>query len=78
MQAVRDLMYEAIKLAGSEAKLGKLSHYSQHAIWRAKKNGRVSPVMALRIEAALNGAISAKQLCPEIQEAASLASRDAA
>jgi DNA-binding transcriptional regulator YdaS (Cro superfamily) len=63
---VRDLIETAIKQAGSEAKLGKATGYSQHAIWRAKKKGTVTPEMAVAIQRATNGSIPASQLRPDI------------
>lgn len=61
-----DLLETAIQEAGSEAKLGRATGYSQHAIWRAKKKGRVSPKMALAIHRFTNGTVPASKLCPEI------------
>jgi len=49
----REHIQEAIRLAGSEAKLGKATGYSQHAIWKAKRRGSVTPEMALAIERAV-------------------------
>jgi len=57
---------QAIDLAGSEAKLGALSGYSQVAINKAKRCGKVSPRMALAIERGLNSRVTRQQLCPEI------------
>lgn len=56
----------AVQLAGSEAKLGEATGYSQHAIWRAKKRGSVTPEMALRIHRALSGKVTASQLRPDL------------
>jgi DNA-binding transcriptional regulator YdaS (Cro superfamily) len=56
----------AIRLAGTESKLGQLTGYSQHAIWKAKTNGRVSPQMALAIHRALQGRIPASVLRPDL------------
>ena len=63
---VRDHIRAAIKHAGTEAKLGELSGYSQHAIWKAKKRGRVTPEMALAIHRALQGAVPASNLRPDL------------
>lgn len=56
----------AIKIAGSEAKLGAATGYSQHAIWQAKRKGRVSAEMAVRIERATQGLVSKAELRPDL------------
>lgn len=43
---------QAIKAAGSENRLAKLTGYSQHALWAARTRGRCSAEMAIRIERA--------------------------
>lgn len=63
---VRDRIEEAIKLVGSEQKLGKATGYTQHAIWRAKKRGSVTPGMALAIHHATNGEVPANDLRPDL------------
>ena len=63
---VRDHIEAAISYAGSEAKLGKATGYSQHAIWRAKERGRVSPEMALKIHRATRGLVPASALRPDL------------
>lgn len=63
---VRDLIEEAIRLAGSEAKLGEATGYSQHAIWKAKKLGRVTPQMAAAIDRALNRRVPKERLRPDV------------
>lgn len=63
---VRDHLHEAIKRAGSEAKLGEATGYSQNAIWQAKKRGRVSPGMALAIHRTTNGDIPASVFRPDL------------
>ena len=72
-----DLIEAAIIIAGSEAKLGKLTGYSQNAVWRAKRAGRVSAEMAAAIHRATNGAIAKHILRPDIygSEPHSLANR---
>ena len=59
-------IHTAIELAGSECKLAKLAGVSQPSINQAKKAGRVSASLALKIESGLRGAVSKEQLCPEI------------
>ncbi len=56
----------AIRYAGSEAKLGKATGYSQVAINKAKRRGRVSPAMALAIHRFTNGAIAASTIRPDL------------
>jgi DNA-binding transcriptional regulator YdaS (Cro superfamily) len=63
---IRAQMERAIHLFGSEKKLGNAIGYSQHAVWHAKKTGRVSPRMAVEIERATRGAVTRIGLCPEV------------
>lgn len=63
---VRDRIEAAIREAGSEAKLGKATGYSQHAIWQAKKRGSVTPDMALAFHRALHGVVKANELRPDL------------
>ena len=62
----RDLLTSAVKRAGSEEKLGKALGYTQHAIWRARRVGRVSPEMALKIHEWSGGFISKHDLRPDM------------
>lgn len=61
-----DAIKEAIGIAGSEAKLGRLTGFSQVAINKAKARGHVSPEMAMRIETATGGKISKSTLRPDL------------
>lgn len=70
---VTGLIEAAITLAGSEAKLGAAAGYSQHAIWHAKKRGRVSAEMAVAIDRATGGAVAKHRLRPDIYREASAA-----
>lgn len=63
---VRDHIEAAIKEAGSEAKLGEATGYTQHAIWRAKIKGRVSPEMALKIHRWSGGKFPASLFRPDL------------
>jgi len=63
---IREHIESAIKITGSETKLGEATGYSQHAIWRAKRRGSVSPEMALAIHRATNGAVPACVLRPDL------------
>lgn len=62
----RDLLAAAIMRAGSEEKLGKALGYSQHAIWKAKKVGRVSAEMAAKLDQWSGGLISKHDLRPDL------------
>lgn len=62
---IRDLVEQAIEKAGSQGKLAAACGVKQQSIWTAKQAGRVSPKLALRIQAATNGAIKASELCPD-------------
>lgn len=62
----KTVIEQAIEKAGSEAKLGAGTGFSQVAINKAKKRGRASPDMALKIHRFLHGAISASDLCPGV------------
>ncbi|MFH1557446.1 MAG: YdaS family helix-turn-helix protein [Pseudomonadota bacterium] len=63
---VSDLICEAVRMIGSEARLAAAAGYSQHAIWKAKKVGRVSAEMAIAIERATYGHVSKEQLRPDL------------
>lgn len=63
------LIQSAIDLLGSEAKLGKATGYSQHAIWHAKKKGRVSAEMAAAIHQATDGRVAKHDLRPDLFQA---------
>lgn len=58
----------AVKLAGSQHKLAQITGYSQNSIWYALKN-RPTAEMALKIERALDGAVKAHELRPDLFEA---------
>lgn len=62
--SVRDLLQAAITLKGSQRALATASGYSQVAVCKALKKGRVSPGMAVAIEAATG--IGRERLCPEV------------
>lgn len=69
MTNVTDLIQSAIDLLGSEAKLGKACGRSQHAIWSAKKKGRVSAELASAIDAATGGRVARHDLRPDLFKA---------
>lgn len=64
--AITRLLERAIAFAGSEAKLGSLTGYSQNAIWYAKRNGRVSAELASAIDRVTNGIISKSEMRPDV------------
>lgn len=66
MSRIRRLIEQAIEIVGSEAKLGRAAKFSQQAIWKAKKIGRVSPRMAKSIDRATKGKIPRTKLRPDI------------
>lgn len=64
--STKEVIERAIKIAGSEAKLGRGTGFSQVAINKAKHKGRASPRMALEIHRFLGGAVSAHEIRPDI------------
>lgn len=52
MSLLPDPFTRAVAAAGSENRLAKLTNYSQHAIWYARRHNKVTAEMALRIERA--------------------------
>lgn len=64
--AIREHIKRAIRIAGSEKKLGELVGRSQHAIWSAKELGRVTAELAVRIERATEGQVSRFDLKPDL------------
>lgn len=65
-QSVRGAMERAIAFAGSEAKLGEGTGYSQVAINKAKRRGSASPAMALAIHRFTGGVVPASDLRPDL------------
>lgn len=62
----RELIEQAITLAGSQAKLAEACGVKQQSIWQAKETGRCSAELALQIEHALDGRVTARQLRPDL------------
>lgn len=73
-----EALSRAIKRAGSEEKLGKAIGYSQHAIWKAKKRGRVTAEMARAIGDWSENAIAPHDLRPDIFPVPAAAAPEAA
>lgn len=66
MDSVDSPIEQAIRIAGSEAKLGKGIGFSQVAINKAKHRGQASPKMALAIHRFTAGAVPASAIRPDI------------
>jgi DNA-binding transcriptional regulator YdaS (Cro superfamily) len=64
--STQQVIKKAIKLAGSEAKLGRGTGFSQVAINKAKHKGHASAEMALAIDRFLGGAVSASDIRPDL------------
>jgi len=56
----------AIAFAGSEARLGEATGFSQVAINKAKRRGHASAEMALAIHRFTEGVVSASELRPDL------------
>ncbi|WP_409564114.1 transcriptional regulator [Methylobacterium sp. J-068] len=63
------LIEAAIRLLGSEAKLGAACGVTQGAIWKAKRAGRVSGELAVKIERATEKSITRRDLRPDLWDA---------
>lgn len=63
---MRNYLEEATRIAGNERKLAKAIGMSQHAVWHARKRGSVSPTMAIKIEKFTKGAVTRRQLRPDL------------
>ena len=65
--AIEKAIKRAIQLAGgSEAKLGAAIGFSQVAVNKARHRGRVSPAMAVAIDAFSNGSIPKSMMRPDL------------
>jgi DNA-binding transcriptional regulator YdaS (Cro superfamily) len=64
-----NLIDMAIKIAGSQTRLGELCGVSQNAIWSARQAGRVSAELAVSIESATDGKIPRWKLRPDLWDA---------
>lgn len=62
----RELIETAISQLGSQAKLAEACGVKQQSIWQAKDSGRVSAELALLIEAATSGKVTAAALRPDL------------
>ncbi|WP_441277792.1 transcriptional regulator [Tardiphaga sp. 172_B4_N1_3] len=67
LETVRRLLFKAaVRFGGSETKLAKAAGYSQNAVWTAKHTGRVSAELAMAIEVASRGDVTARQFRPDL------------
>lgn len=62
----RELMETAISQLGSQAKLAEACGVKQQSIWQAKETGRCSAELALQIEHATGGTVTAAALRPDL------------
>jgi DNA-binding transcriptional regulator YdaS (Cro superfamily) len=63
---VRDLIEKAISALGSQQKLAEACGVKQPSIWQAKETGRCSAELAMAIERATDGAVTAIQIRPDL------------
>jgi len=56
----------AVEIAGSEHRLAAAIGYSQHAVWHARRRGRVSAEMAVAIDKFTNGEVPKHALRPDL------------
>lgn len=61
-----ELIEAAILQLGSQAKLADACGVKQQSIWQAKHSGRVSAELALLIENATGGCVTARALRPDL------------
>lgn len=62
----KELIEQAISLAGSQSKLAEACGVRQQSIWQAKETGRCSAELALQIERATGGRVTAPALRPDL------------
>lgn len=66
MSEIRALIETAITHCGSQSKLAERCGVKQASIWQAKDAGRVSAELALMIERATEGTVTARALRPDL------------
>lgn len=66
MDDARELIEKAISHCGSQSKLADRCGVKQASIWQAKDAGRVSAELALMIEQATDGVVTARALRPDL------------
>lgn len=63
---IRELIEKAISHVGSQQKLADACGVKQPSIWQAKETGRCSAELAMAIEQATDGTVTAKELRPDL------------
>jgi DNA-binding transcriptional regulator YdaS (Cro superfamily) len=63
---VRELIEQAISILGSQAKLAAACGIKQSSIWQAKETERCSAELAMAIEKATEGRVTAAELRPDL------------
>lgn len=63
---IRELLDKAIVHQGSQGKLAEACGVKQQSIWQARKTGRCSAQLAMAIEKATAGEVTAAQLRPDL------------
>lgn len=62
----KSLLEQAIEICGSQAKLAEACGIKQSSIWQAKETGRCSARLAMAVERATGGKITAVELRPDL------------
>ena len=68
-EEIEALFVRAVDIAGSETKLAAAAGVSQNAVWSARRNKRVSPVLAVQLEKATAGKVGRWEFRPDLWEA---------
>jgi DNA-binding transcriptional regulator YdaS (Cro superfamily) len=63
---VREQIRHAVKIVGSQAKLGTACGVSQASIWQAIQADRCSAELAMAIERATRGLVTARSIRPDL------------
>lgn len=63
---IRELIEKAIAILGSQAKLAEACGVKQPSIWQAKETERCSAELAMAIERATEGQVTALSLRPDL------------
>lgn len=63
---IRELIEEAIGILGSQARLAEACGVKQPSIWQAKETERCSAELAMAIEQATDGKVTALALRPDL------------
>lgn len=63
---IRELIEQAVGHCGSQTKLAEACGIKQSSIWQAKETNRCSAELAMAIEKATSGLVTAKELRPDL------------